>query len=155
MRDTVVPLLKPGAWVEVQDLNYVWYKHGRVCSQDRDWDWVRTLEQGAARKRLDLFCGSNAAGYMREAGLVDVRVRKYGVPFGEWAGGERPESRRIGRLQATELAPLYEALVPRMVDGLGLSEEEVRGLVEKSRGCLKAEDGLEWTFYVTVGRRPF
>ena len=92
---------------------------------------------------------------MREAGLVDVRVRKYGAPFGEWAGGERPESRRIGRLQATELAPLYEVLVPRMVDGLGLSEGEVRGLVERSRGCLKAEDGLEWTFYVTVGRRPF
>lgn len=32
--DIVAPLLKPGGWFEVQDLDYVWYKHGHVCSDD-------------------------------------------------------------------------------------------------------------------------
>ena len=51
-----MPLLKPGGWVEVQDLDYVWYKHGHVCSDD--WDWVRAMKAGANQKGLDLHCGT-------------------------------------------------------------------------------------------------
>lgn len=91
---------------------------------------------------------------MREAGLVDVGVTPYRASFGTWAADQRPESRRIGAHQARELAPLYEFIVPRMVEGLGLGEAEVQELVRESRGCLRAEDGKEWVMYVTVGRRP-
>ena len=152
MRDTVVPLLKPGGWVEVQDLDYVWYKHGRVCSAE--WDWLEAIREGARKKGLDLNCGSNAAEYMREAGLVDVSVVRYRAPFGTWAAEERPESRRIGVVQARDLPPLYGFIVPSMVEGLGLGREEVAGLVRESQGCLQGEEGKEWIFYVTVGRRP-
>ena len=152
MRDTVVPLLKPGGWAEVQDLDEIWYKHGRVCSSE--WNWLQAVNKGARGKNLDLRCGSNAAKYMREAGLVDVSVSKYAVPFETWAADERPQSRRIGALQAKEIAPLYDFIVPRMVEGLGLSEAEVWGFVEESRKCLQAEDGKERFTYVTVGWRP-
>ena len=150
----MVPLLKPGTgWAEVQDLDYDWFKRGRLCG-GADWRWLEVVKEGARKKGLDLWCGGNAAAYMREAGLVDVSVRSYSAPFGTWAVDERPESRRLGALQATELAPLYAFLVPRMVEGLGLSEGEVEALVKESQGCLKAEDGLEWFIHVTVGRRP-
>lgn len=153
MCETVVPLLRPGGgWVEVQELDYVWYKYGEVCSGD--WNWLRAITAGARGKGLDLHCGSNAARYMRQAGLVDVSVVKYRAPFGTWDAKERPESRRIGALQATELAPLYEFIVPRLVEGLGLGEDEVQGLVRESRACLQAEEGKDWIVYVTVGRRP-
>ncbi|CAF9939840.1 hypothetical protein IMSHALPRED_001651 [Imshaugia aleurites] len=73
IRDTAVPLLKPGVgWLEIQDLDYVFTKHGRVCSGDEEWAWMRAMERGARRKGLDLHCGSNAARYLRDAGLVDV-----------------------------------------------------------------------------------
>ena len=150
--DIVVPLLGPGRWVEVQDIDYVWYKRGRVCSDD--WDWVRAMKAGANQKGLDLHCGRNAAQYMREAGLVDVSVTRYWQPFGTWAAKERPESKAIGEVQAQWMAELYEFILPRVVEGLGLSEAEVKGLVEASQGCLRAEDGKEWPIYVTVGRRP-
>ncbi|CAF9936472.1 MAG: hypothetical protein ALECFALPRED_006862 [Alectoria fallacina] len=153
MRDTVAPLLKPGGWVEVQDLDYVWYKHGHVCSGE--WKWLRAINEGAKRKGMDLSCGSNAAKYMREAGLVDVSVKRYGAPFGTWAVKQRPESERIGAAQAEGIGPLYEVIVPRLAQGLGLSESEVQGLVGESSECLRAEDGKEWVVHVTVGRRPF
>ena len=152
MQDTVVPLLKPGGWVEVQDLDYIWYKHGRVCSDD--WPWVKAVTQGAQSKNMDLRCGSNAATYMHQAGLVDIAVSCYGAPFGEWAVRERPETEWVGKLQATDLAPLYEFIVPSMTEGLGFSEDEVGEFVRESRECLGAEDGLEWVVYVTVGRKP-
>lgn len=53
-----------------------------------------------------------------------------------------------------DLAPLYEFIVLRMTEGLGLSEDKVMGLVRESRECLGAEDGMERFVYVTVGRRP-
>ena len=152
MRDTVVPLLKPGGWVEVQDLDYIWYKHSRVCSND--WPWLKAIEHGAKKKDMDLHCGSKAATYMQQAGLVDIAVSRYGLPLGEWAVRERPETERIGKLQATELAPLYEFIVPSMTEGLGFSEDEVRTFVRQSQERLRAEDGLEWVMYVTVGRKP-
>ena len=150
--NTVVPLLKPGGWVEVQDLDYVWYKHGHVCSDS--WDWVRPMEEGANQKGLDLHCGRNAARYMHEAGLVDVSVRQYWQPFGTWAARERPETKDIVEVQAKWLAELYGFMLPRVVEGLGMGEAEVKGLVEASQGCLRAEEGKEWPIYVTVGRRP-
>ena len=91
---------------------------------------------------------------MRDAGLVDVSTVKYAAPFGTWAEKDRPESRRVGKLQAKELAPLYAFLVPSLVRGLRLSEKEVRALVRESQACLQAEEGKEWYLYVTVGRRP-
>ena len=151
-RDTVTPLLRPGGWVEVQELDYVWYRHGRVCSDE--WKWVEMIQRGAREKGLDLNCGRNAAGYMRQAGLVDVSVVRYAAPFGTWAERERPESRRIGAMQARDLPGLYAFLVPRLVEGLGLGEGEVAELVRESQGCLGAEEGKDWGFYVTVGRKP-
>ena len=152
MRDTVVPLLKPGGWFEMQDLDYVWFRNGEVCSGE--WNWVKKIEAGARKKGLDLHCGSRAAEYMRQAGLADVSVVQYRAPFGTWAAKDRPESRLIGAHQAKELPHLYEYLVPKLVEGLGLSESEVQELVKESGGCLQAEEGKYWVMYVTVGRRP-
>ena len=152
MRDTVVPLLKPGGWFEMQDLDYVWFRNGEVCSGE--WNWVKKVEAGARKKGLDLHCGSHAAEYMRQAGLADVSVVQYRAPFGTWAAKDRPESRLIGAHQAKELPQLYEYLVPKLVEGLGLSESEVQELVKESGGCLQAEEGKYWVMYVTVGRRP-
>ena len=58
------------------------------------------MKKAANQKGLDLHCGRNAAQYMREAGLVDVSVRRYWQPFGTWAVKERPETKGIGEVQA-------------------------------------------------------
>lgn len=64
--------------------------------------------------------------------------------FWDVEGRGTAESGRIGALQAKELGSLYEFIVPRMVEGLGLSEGEVQELVKESRGCSQAEAGQEW-----------
>ena len=152
LRDTVVPMLKPGAWAEVHDLYYVCYKHGEVYGAD--WKWLKAMREGARRKGLDMDCGRNMTSYMREAGLREVSQRRYGIPTGTWDVARRPETRRIGTHHARELAVPYRDLIPKAVEGLGLSEEEVRELVDECEECLKEEEGKEWFIYVTIGRRP-
>ena len=48
----------------------------------------------------------------------------------------------------------FEFIVPRMTEGLGFSEGEVGEFVRESLERSRAEDGLEWVMYVTVGRKP-
>ena len=152
LRNTVAPMLRPGAWVEVQELDYVCYKHGQVYGED--WNWLRAMREGAVQKGLDLRCGHNMATYMREAGFVDVSVKRYGIPTGTWDVKKRPETRRIGAYHAKELATPYRHIIPKMVEGLGLGEEEVKDLVDECVECLKEEEGKEWPICVTIGRRP-
>ena len=152
IKDVVALRLKPGGWAEVQDLDYVFWLHGQACSGE--WRWLKALRKGALRKDLDLDCGSNAAKYMREAGLVDVRVQEYGIPFGKWATKDRPETERLGAHQVREMPGIFWNMIPRVVEGLGLPEEEVKELQMESRKCLAEEEGKQWRLYITVGRRP-
>ena len=152
IRNTIMPMLKPGGWVEMQELDYVCYKHGETYGED--WKWLQVMREGARQKGLDLAIGRKLETYMRDAGLVDVSVKRYGIPTGTWDVKERPETRRIGAFSGRELATPYKQLIPKAVEGLGLAEQEVRELVEEAVECLKAEDGKEWGIYVTIGRRP-
>ena len=93
----VMTLLRPGGWAEMQDLSYVWYRNGRVCSDEWAWMRARALREGARRKGLDMDAGRNLKRRMKEAGFVDVQTREYRIPYGTWQADEWPETRRIGR----------------------------------------------------------
>ena len=90
-------LLRPGGWLEIHDYAEIWYstqESGRTISGD--WKWQRAMRRGADELGLDLDIGLHANDCMRKAGLVDVQVEKYMVPFGTWMADEKPETRRIG-----------------------------------------------------------
>ncbi|MCJ1377794.1 hypothetical protein MMC17_000890 [Xylographa soralifera] len=147
----VAGLLRPGGWAEMQDLNYAHYRNGRLCSAD--WAWMQAVYRGAAHKGLDVECGSHIRGYMEAAGLVDVRVREFRIPYGTWEAGERPETRHIGEHTARENWILYYHMIPRLVEGLGYEQEEVERLRSRVREDLGPEEGKDWVFYVTRGRK--
>lgn len=145
-------LLKPGGWMEVHDYAQVWFKDGEVCSGE--WKWMKAMREGASQLGLDLDCGMNARGYMVEAGLVDVEVVKYMVPYGTWMAEERPETRLMGRQEGREMGPLFSAhILPGITRYLGLNESELSELQEECLRCLAAEDGKYVVFYVTIGRK--
>ena len=145
-------LVKPGGWVEMQDFDFVWYLHGKPCSGE--WGWVQAVFKAARRKGLDLNCGVNIEGYMKQAGLVDVQTREFRLPAGTWAVDERPETRRIGEHSAREYPMLYYHAIPKMLEEMGYGAEEIEAFREESKRCLSAQIGKEIKFYAIVGRKP-
>ena len=91
---------------------------------------------------------------MKDAGLVDVQVTKYAVPFGTWLAGERPETKILGVHQAESLGRVIsENALPGITRGLGIGEKEMAELQEECMRCMAAEEGKYWIFYVTTGRK--
>ena len=149
-------LLRPGGgWLEIHDyaeISYNAHESHRVISAD--WKWLQTMHRGAAQLDLDLEIGLHAEKYMREAGLVDVTVQKYMVPFGTWLADEKPETRKIGVNHDRDLGRAFsESILPGVTRKLGLTESEIDELKDECRRCLKGEEGHYWWFYVTTGRK--
>lgn len=149
-------LLRPGVgWLEIHDyaeISYNAHDADRVISAD--WKWLRMMHRGAAKLGLDLEIGLHAEKYMREAGLEDVTVRKYVVPFGSWLAGEKPETRKIGADNERDLGHVFsESILPGVTRKMGLGEAELKELKDECRRCLRGADGHYWLFYVTTGRK--
>lgn len=148
-------LLRPGGWLEIHDYAECWYSakdSDQVISGD--WKWQHAMRRGAAQLGLDLDIGLKAESYMRSAGLVDVKVQKYKVPFGSWMAEEKPETRLIGLNNARDLGLIFSgSILPGVTRNLGLGEAEMEELKEECRRCLREEEGKYWWFYVTTGRR--
>ena len=145
-------LLQPGGWIEVHDYAEIWYKNGEVCSGD--WKWQKAMREGARQLGLDLDCGLNAQQYMKNAGLVDVEVHRYTIPYGTWLADEKPESKRIGEHQDRDMGPVFsQHVLPGVTRGLGLSDGELADLQSECSKTLAGEKGKYCYFYVTVGRK--
>ena len=154
----MVQLLRPGGYLEIQDYDYRWYKEGPSEGSEQvigsDWKWTYPLRRGASQLGLDLDIGSNAKQYMENAGLVDVQVVKYKVPFGTWMADGKPETRKIGEHQVPNMANVIsEHVLPGVTRELNIPEEEMRELKEECRRCLGEEEGKFWWFYVVWGRK--
>ena len=150
----VAALLKPGGWAEMQDFDLDWYLHGELCSDQ--WQWLAALRNQARKTDWDLSCGSNIKTYMEKAGLVNVTQKPYRLPLGTWMAERegKPETRRIGEHSAREYGMLYHHGIPKMLEGAGYSDEEIKVFQAESKKCLAAEDGKDMVFFVTVGKKP-
>lgn len=70
---------------------------------------------------------------------------------------ERPETERIGNHSAREYGMLFHYAIPKMLEGAGYSDEEIKAFQAQSkRGSegLGPLNGKEWGFFVTVGMKP-
>ena len=133
-------------------MDFVWYQDGKLDSDK--WGWVPPYFKEAERKGLDVLCGSHMKGYLERAGLVDVQVREYRIPFGTWAAEERPETRRIGAHAAREYGMVQHHAIPKVLEGLGYGENEIKEFQDECKSNLAAKVGRDMIFYVTVGRNP-
>ncbi|KAL8642056.1 MAG: hypothetical protein Q9228_001222 [Teloschistes exilis] len=153
-------LLRPGGYMEIHDYAEVWYQRpsspgGSDILISNDWKWHLAMRRGAPELGLDLNIGLHAQRYMEEAGLIDVQVVKYMVPFGTWLAGERPETRKIGEHSAGEMGKVFsQSILPGVTRNLGIPEDEMRELQVECKRCLAGEEGKYWWFYVVWGRKP-
>ena len=152
-------LLRPGGYVEVHDYAYLWYKESSKPNEDDrlisgDWKWMEAMRRGATQLGLDLDVGKNVQQYMTDAGLTHIETVKYKVPFGTWLARERPETRRIGEHQVSNMGKVISnSILPGVTRKLGLGDDELTVLKEDCRKCLSEEEGKYWLFYVTWGKK--
>ncbi|KAL9090705.1 MAG: hypothetical protein Q9165_005193 [Trypethelium subeluteriae] len=121
-----------------------------------DWAWLRAYREGAAQKGLDLDCGMKVAGWMKDAGFVDVSAREYRMPYWRGAAEERgrPELKGVVELLVGDPDGMFYHAFPKTVEGLGLGREEMEELRRQMMQCLGEEKGKFQTYWVVTGRKP-
>ena len=149
---TEFALLLSGGWAEVHDLDWIWYDKSGVEVSDK-WSWWQALKRAGEARGLDFECGSRTQMWMKETGFVDVRVIEYYWPFGgQWE--KTDEMRGLGDYAATAMPEMLHHMIPKIMEGHGLSDEEIEEMRAGMRRDFAPEEGKHWKFYVTIGRKP-
>lgn len=149
---TAARLLKPGGFMEAQDLALGYFVDGVPC--DEDWTWNSTFIAEGKNQGLDLLCGKHMEGYMRNAGLEVVEVKHYLWPWGEWYADEgHPETQKMGKL-SFDTSSMFEGMVGKLLGRGKYNQERIKEL--QSDVLKNLHDGqrkYQW-WYVTIGRKP-
>ena len=153
MRD----LVKPGGWIELQDLNNQLLDHTgqRV---DEAFEWMRILRSALTARGLDPDAGFHAREHMSRAGLVDVHSVEYKFTIGTWMAEREPATRRMGGFKGKGDHVVLATLLDEALDRSEYGEERRAALKEEMRRDMRyrlvGEEGVYYPFTVTYGRRP-
>lgn len=154
---TMKSLLKPGAYVELQDLNNRLYDSNgnRV---DEGFEWMRVLRESLAAKGLDPDPQINTKRHMEDAGLVSVQIREYKWTVGPWLADKEPRTRRFGEFEGREMVNPLAILLDEMPDRSKYSAEKREQLKAEMRKDMQwkseGEKVIYFTSAVTSGRKP-
>ncbi|RPA81276.1 methyltransferase family protein [Ascobolus immersus RN42] len=118
--------------------------------------YTNALRKACDRLDKPKFCivGRDMAGLLREAGFVDVGIRKFCAPLGPWAKGAK--QKEIGStlrlICSTGFQAYALALLTRV---LGLSAEQVNALVDDAKIDLgNKRIHPIYPLYAVYGRKP-
>ncbi|KAF2088003.1 S-adenosyl-L-methionine-dependent methyltransferase [Saccharata proteae CBS 121410] len=146
-------LLKPGGWVESQEVDFFYFFDREGRPFEKDWYWFEVLRDGRIGRKFDMSAGSNVPKYMEEAGFVDIKTYDYVWPCKPWS--ERPETIPLGEYSAAYMPMVLYFFVAKELVGMGYTENKLTKLRERIREDLMSEEGLHFKFKVSIGRKPF
>ena len=130
--ETAARMLRLGGYLEVQEVEWRWYREGEVIGED--WDWRKAYYAALEAKGLDEYCVGRMEGLMRDADVEGVQVKCFPWPF------------------TKEQKEMYRRLLPNVLAGQGHSEEEIGVVVEEASRVMDWK-GMYKKFCVTVGRK--
>ncbi|KAF2015765.1 S-adenosyl-L-methionine-dependent methyltransferase [Aaosphaeria arxii CBS 175.79] len=176
-----VSMVKPGGWVEFHDLENVVHRvpddvttptllapHDLTLAQVKskshpadqylnDPAWNVTFQKLLRRKGLDPLIGWRLPQMFADAGLVDIKVRRYMYPWGVWEGMTDAEKQfaELGRGVISQMLP---SALAKLQQGIGKAEEEgeVKSAIEDLHAQARSwERGRLFIWlYVVYGRKP-
>ncbi|KAL9062399.1 MAG: hypothetical protein Q9157_008955, partial [Trypethelium eluteriae] len=96
------------------------------------------------------------AGWMKDAGFVDVSAQEYRMPYWKGAAQEmgRPELREVADLLVGDPDGMFYHAFPKTVEGLDMGKEKIEELRRQMMRCLGEERGKFQTYWVVTGRKP-
>ncbi|KAF2477977.1 S-adenosyl-L-methionine-dependent methyltransferase [Lindgomyces ingoldianus] len=179
-----ISLAKPGAWIEMQEADYHWYRipmfpsspspaaetfasHNLTLSEltaeihpserlKSETLWSQTMNALLLAKHLNPHAGSSLASLMSAAGLVDINIRRYISPAGVWPG-LTPEASAFGKYVGKQTPLMYVPAIRKLGRETGWDEGEVEAAVRNLEAEFEGrEDGQRLWFwvYVVCGRKP-
>lgn len=147
-------LLKPGGWVEDQDVDQTMltYPERKPIEDMPENEWLREMRTHLAATGVDLKAASNAAERMRKAGFVDVRVEQYVWPFVKIE--ELPETWALAEHCQRTHKEIITTALQRLMSGRGVPQSKIDEYKKKIDDDLFKYPGVHYPFYVTLGRKP-
>ncbi|KAJ8112650.1 hypothetical protein OPT61_g5022 [Boeremia exigua] len=176
-----VALTKPGGWVEMHDFSQAVRRvpahvssleHLRPHSitipeiansshpadayhDPSPWLWEVTFEKLLALKGVDTHCGSKIPSLFAEAGLTDIRIRRYMVPYSRWEGLTKEEKDMADYLE-TFIRDLVPVAIRKAGQNAGpeYAQEAEEAIADTKRYHEAYEGGRDFLWmYVVCGRK--
>ncbi|QDS70612.1 hypothetical protein FKW77_000433 [Venturia effusa] len=149
--------LKPGAWMECQELDHVPQCSDGTMKDDNPMlaYWLN-VSAGLKQLGVDFRLAPTLADMMRAAGFVNVSERVFFTPIGPW-----PKNRALKEVglywRATLLEGVEAIALGPMIRGLGWRKEEVEVFIAGVRKAYleTTKEVHAWMpFYIVYGQKP-
>ncbi|KAK8072916.1 hypothetical protein PG996_006264 [Apiospora saccharicola] len=146
--------LKPGGWVELQDVDGA--VHCDDGSLPSDWPLVRFCDlmieafaKLGGRSHAAMFGGN----YLHEAGFVNIQHRTAKLPYGTWPKDKT--MRLVGLYYRTAAEEFFPAMGAIQMPLLGWSKEEMEVFFAQCRSCMRDESVHAYGFmHFWSGQKP-
>jgi hypothetical protein len=118
--------------------------------------WDSILDKLLALKDVDIYCGSKIGSLFADAGLTDIRIKRYMFPFGRW-DELTSEERGMADYIGTSWKEVLPILIKRAGDNAGpeYAEDVERGIRDVMKFYETFEGGKNFLWmYVVCGRKP-
>ncbi|KAK7961601.1 uncharacterized protein PG986_002426 [Apiospora aurea] len=146
--------LKPGGWVEWQEL-HAWMQcdDGTMPPNDPAFDFYKLFQQAFRRIGCDTALAANLDGPLKDAGFVNVQCVVKKIPVGQWARDKK--LRLAGWYLRTAIQEVLPALCGKPLAVLGLNEVE-RELWRAAALRAVNDDSVHryWNMYFWYAQKP-
>jgi len=147
--------LKPGGWIEFQEIDHFPYSQDGELAADNPirlyWSHIH-----AALRSINVQVNNapRLASLMRSAGFVNVTERIYFTPIGPWPHNK--QLREVGMYWRTVLIEGLEAIALRpFTKVLGWRTEEIEAfLAEVKEAYMDPRTRAYMPFYIVYGQKP-
>ncbi|RPA91495.1 S-adenosyl-L-methionine-dependent methyltransferase [Choiromyces venosus 120613-1] len=147
--------LKPGGYVELQEINCVLYTDDNTLPPDSAAKkWSLLLAEASRKNNRPIDIGKELQPMVEEAGFVNVHREVYKLPLGPW-----PKDSKLKEIGAFNLVNMLEGLdamsLALYTRVLGWSTEEVMAFLPSVRQDFQRRDfHIVWDIYVVWGQKP-
>jgi ubiquinone/menaquinone biosynthesis C-methylase UbiE len=140
--------LKPGGWVEVQEVIFPMHCIEDVTTTKSPlWLWSNYIKEAAAKDGIDTLITQKFKAFLEAQGFVNVREQKVVWPCGPWAKGQREKT--LGHWAYENTKIFLDGAVALLIKRLGWTQEEVdRFLVEVRADMDNKNKHYYWALYV-------
>jgi len=126
--------LKPGGWIEMQDLNFpVRCDDGTAAPDSPVMEWSADMVAGAAKFGIDLQGSRNFASLLADAGFTDINSEAHAWPINPWPK-EHAMKIRGAWSQENFSKGVQGFSMAFFTRGVGWSKDKVDEIVERVRG---------------------
>ncbi|KAM4057256.1 methyltransferase [Hirsutella rhossiliensis] len=128
--------LRPGGWIEFQELQGLPYCDDGTMSDDDSFKRLYEIAREAYSKfGMSTTIAAELEPYLRDAGFTNIHCRVLKVPIGVWARDET--MRLIGLYQKTAVVEFISTFAGRPFEALGIPAAEIQLTLAMARKALE------------------